>query len=359
MIFTSKSTMQEDPIPTAFTGFNKLFSQPKLYFFLKLAFFFIIILERLYMLLENDPEDHVTYFIPLIAILSCSIALEFCGIKLIIKRKVKEIYQFSFIFIIQIITCQAIIELSIPMFSDDVNQQQTDVLRSDILYLATLTAIFIEASILRLSILVYTLAIFFFRLSDITKTVFYIGWGIMMAILVISNILYYFKYPQPNDDHQIPKNIENELNAYSHGIVIVNKNSQLVFMNHSFKSLMGYADPNAAFEEVLKLRKFDSYSDRARKNYLDEIKNNKPTTPDSVGIKLKPAQRPFARLASMRKSLESEKHSVVTFKESIEISRPAPEHRDSHSSYILAPESVDDSHFPHMLNNTPQKKKAV
>jgi len=351
--------MQEDPKPTPFTGFDKLFSQPKLYFFLKLVFFFIIILERLYILLENDPEDHVTYFIPLIAILACSIALEYCGIKLTIRKKAKEIYQFSFILIIQIITCQAIIELSIPMFSDGAYQQHTDVLRSDILYLAALAAIFIEASILRLGILVYTLAIFFFRLSDITKAIFYIGWGIMMTILVVSNLISYLKYHQPKDNQQIPKNIENELNAYSHGIVIINKNSQLMFMNHSFKSLMGYADSNAAFEEVLKLRKFDSYSDRARKNYLEEMKNMKPTSPDSVGVKLKTAPRPFGRMASMRKSVESEKHSVVTFKESIEMSRHPPEHRDSHSSYILAPESVDDSHFPQILNNTPQKKKSV
>jgi len=205
---------------------------------------------------------------------------------------------------------------------------------------------------------VYTLAIFFFRLSDITKAIFYIGWGIMMTILVVSNLISYLKYHQPKDNQQITKNIENELNAYSHGIVIINKNSQLMFMNHSFKSLMGYADSNAAFEEVLKLRKFDSYSDRARKNYLEEMKNMKPTSPDSVGVKLKTAPRPFGRMASMRKSVESEKHSVVTFKESIEMSRHPPEHRDSHSSYILAPESVDDSHFPQILNNTPQKKKS-
>ncbi len=341
-MFTSKSSIHEDHSPAAFTGFEVFFNQPKLYFFLKLVFFLIIILERLYMLLENDPEQHVAYFIPLIAVLICSVVVEYMGIKLIIRRKIKEIFQFLFILIVQIITFQAIIELSIPMFSDDMTQQETDVLRSDILFLATLTCIFIEASILRLGMMVYTLSIFFFRLSDITKAVFYIGWGIMMALLVTTNLFYYFRSNQEKDQSHIPKTLENELNANTHGIMIINKDSQLLFMNHSFKMIMGTPDPHNAYGEVLKLRKFESYSDRAKRNYLEEMKNFKPNSPDSVArdLRMKSAIRPFGRMASLRKSVESEKHSVVTFKESIDISRAAPpEHRDSQdrSSYILAP----------------------
>jgi len=362
MMTSSKSSIQEDPNSTTFTGFEVLFYQPKLYFFLKLIFFLIIILERLYMILENDPEHHVAYFIPLIAVLLCSLIIEYMGIKRMTRRKIKEIFQFSFILIVQIITFQAIIELSLPMFSDQISQQEIDVLRSDILYLVALTCIFIDASILRLSILVYTLSIFFFRLSDITKSVFYIGWGIMMAILVTSNLFYYFKSHQEKDQSHIPKSLENELNANSHGIMIINKNSQLLFMNYSFKAIMCTPDPNLAYDEVLKLRKFESYSDRAKRNYLEEMKNFKPNSPASVGcdLKIKSAIRPFGRMASLRKSVESDKHSVVTFKESIEMSRAAapPEHRDSHdrSSYILAPDSVDESHYPQMLNPSPKKR---
>ena len=318
----------------SFHGLQVLFRQSKLYLLTKTLLFLVIILERLYMFLKEETNDSLVYFLIIIAVLFLSFLSEIAFIKYFTRKRIKKNTLRLMLFIHQIITFQALIELTFPM--TDLNDEvQNGIIRQDMLFLITLLAIFLDALIVRFAVLIYLLAIFTFRLSETFPNAYYASWAIMTAILLLSGFIFFCSKRKTGIKNPVPDKIQREFENHIEGIAIINQNKQVTLMNGVFKGLLDSNNEDDALEEILRLRKMCSYSERSKRGFMEEIqidRNNMKTSPlkKIPSLRDKSEGPKFTRARSLKKSFESEKQSAVMFRDSIDNGKSSPI-KDPHS----------------------------
>ena len=301
----------------------------RLYFSFKAILFLIIILERLSLYLQDDTSNSMIFFLVQVAVLPCSLVLEYILIRYMAKKRIRKFFQRLTIIILQICLFQLIIECTLEMYSP-VTHNQAEVIRQDILFLVAFNSLFYESWIFRLCLILYMVIMFPFRISvsmNSTFYLYYISWALMMAtIIVLAGFRLHKDKSSYHNSSTIPEKVKEELDNHTQGVIVFDRSKQLLHMNGNFKGLLEISNSSEASEEFLKLRKFDSHPERVRRGFLEEVKNEKVNGPQTLGLQRKPSlrkggglNRQLSRLNTLRKSADSDKQSVVTFKESVDV----------------------------------------
>jgi len=245
-----------------------------------------------------------------------------------VRKKIKKDVQRAIILIHQIITFQILIELTLPISSIKEDERQ-GLLREELLFLTSLMLMFFNSVIFRYGISVYIVIIFNFRLSEKLDTPLYIIWVIMLATLLVSGGFIIFGKTKKKSTNNMPEKARKEFENHTEGIALITKQRQAVFMNGNFKGLLDSTNETDALQEILRLRRFESYSERVRRGFMQEIRNEKGghqgfTRQQSLRQRSDGNQRSLVRLRSLKRSQENDRQSaVVTFKESAEIKTPS------------------------------------
>lgn len=161
-----------------------------------------------------------------------------------------------------------------------------------------------------------------------------------MTAIILLVVLQFTRKKSIYAKGSIPDKLKKDFETHTHGLALVNSQGNILYMNGNFKGIMNSTDDHEALEEVLRLRKFESYPERTRRGFMDEIRNEKGINPQLLALKSKMSLRPkdFASKQSMgtrlKKSMDVEKASGVTFKPSVDV-KEEPK-RDSHdrSSFV-------------------------
>jgi len=148
----------------------------------------------------------------------------------------------------------------------------------------------------------------------------------MLATLAISGAMIIYKKSFKNSKSNMPEKLRKEFENHTEGIAIINKQRKAVFMNGNFKGLLDSTNEADALQELLRLRKFESYSERVRRGFMQEIRNEKGghqpfTRQQSIRQKSDGNPRSLMRLKSLKKSHETQSMAAVTFKESVEFNK--------------------------------------
>lgn len=305
----------------------EIIKHPKLYFITKSLLFLIIIIERLVMLLKGSTSETIIYFLMIALLIPVSIIMEYILFRYMSYKRTTKRMQMIVSLLIHIISFEILIECSLQMLEPE-RVGEKNILRSNILFMTTLILFFIDSKSYQFLIATYVIAINFFRISTIPSAEYNITWAVMEVILLISAIMLWIS-DTTESKKQLPEKLQKDFENFTQGLAVITLDGEILYMNGNFKGLMESDYEYEALDKILKLRRFDSYSEKARRKFLEEAsKNDKGPSPY---FKMKQSFRPkeFSRTFTrnntntMRKSglaeksiFESDKQSVVTFKES-------------------------------------------
>ena len=320
-----------------------LLTQPRFYFSVKFILFLLIILERVFLYLNGSHSKAIVYFLLQVVLLPCSIILEYIILKIMDRKRIKIDTQQLILFLFQIATLEILVECTLRMFHNN-NTEYIKIIQHDLLFLAALNAIFVHPVPYRTGILLYINIICNFHLLGSQQDKYCIFWAIMAAVVLITLVVYSRVAHKAPLKEAMSKNLRRELENHTKALVILNKNWNILFMNGNFRGLLNSKSSSDALGEALKLRKLESYPERVRKEFIEELRIEKGGKSQLLRQRTKNLGGAKARISTsnaigsfqaLGKSRDGEKHSMVTFKDSIDVLQPH-NHREIHdrSSFV-------------------------
>lgn len=276
----------------------QLLVNPKLYFISKFCLILCIILQRVLLIVYNEPEDYswkiILQMVALLSLIVCEYLLAWA----FSKRKIRKDVQAFMFLIIQIGFSQLFLELSLLEFSKE-NRELTEVFFQETAWLNILTVILTDSNLLKGGLLFYILCISALDLSTFSYKLYYLSWALSALVIIVATFLS-CKTQCTKDPTKISNNHAkfSNLETSIEGVAIIDKNKDITYMNGLFKGLFEASTDKEALVKILKLRKFDSYSPATQRGYLQEIK------PKSVNSRREPKEPKSPTNFSMRSLID-------------------------------------------------------
>jgi len=250
-----------------------LLRRSNLYFLIKLLFIASIIIQRIGLALDIALKDTIAIIMwPVLYFLL--FLLEGALYRIISKKQRFQGFTDLFFFLFQIIFSECSIALSSPLVSA-IGDKINIVLKQEVLFVCFNTLVFTNSIMIRFGLLLYASSTVLFRLSEPLEMMYYIS-SFAMAAVVLVGALYTFLFSQDIvslTDALKTKNFNDfaKLETIPHGLAILSKDKDVIFMNGVFKGILDLSDESDALQEILKLKNYDSYPEEVKQRLLREI----------------------------------------------------------------------------------------
>ena len=247
-----------------------LFQKPKLYFSFKALLIFAIILQRIIIFLENDDDDKISANLVQIMGFPVLLGIEI-GLFLLFKKRNRLMQFASIIFtLLQIVIAEYTIAVSRKYMVGMDKSAIDTILRQEVLFIGVYAILFYESPFLKFILICYIAPTLFYRLSMPINELCFISWGIMLTGFLIACLVVFL--------HEDEKKVGKTAGDFSsfenipHGMAILTKDKEVLFMNGVFKGILDLDDEKNALQKVMKLKRFDTYPDQTKQRFLQEIR---------------------------------------------------------------------------------------
>ena len=259
-----------------------LVKRPKLYLLAKFMIAGSMMLQRGLFLfyIKKGEEGHFSSLIIIqIILLPLFVLFECMLFWLFFRRSIHRFIQVLCVLAFQIIFSQVILVLSLNSLpsSEDGQTTKTYSLSQEIFILNCIIILYTDSALLKGSSLLYTTVVTVFRVFPLSFKISYVGWSIMVVMLLFSTVLFECKkkrrkslleVKENNYEKQQQLSLDNSLE----GEALITKDKEVLGMNGIFKALLGVHNAHEARDLIFKLRKFSSFSATQQKEFFQEIK---------------------------------------------------------------------------------------